>query len=70
MCTIDMAQMFDIFDGGGLDITFVGALEIDREGNVNVHHTPGKIDGGPGTDRSQRGYRSAKRHTVLYNFSG
>ncbi|MBQ9068177.1 MAG: hypothetical protein IJ131_03815 [Eggerthellaceae bacterium] len=39
------AQMFDFYDGGGLDICFLGALEVDREGNVNAHYSPGKLAG-------------------------
>lgn len=31
-----MAAQFDLYEGGGLDATFVGALEIDRQGSVNV----------------------------------
>ena len=34
---VDMAQQFDFYDGGGLDICFVGTLEIDGEGNANSH---------------------------------
>ena len=42
---ISTAQMFDFYDGGGLDICFIGALEIDKEGNVNGHYSPNKLAG-------------------------
>ena len=41
----NMAQMFDLYDGGGLDVCFLGALEIDRFGNVNSHMSDGKLSG-------------------------
>lgn len=42
---VDMSQQFDFYDGGGLDICFMGGFEADREGNVNAHFLPGKTAG-------------------------
>lgn len=41
----DMASQFDFYDGGGLDICFMGALEVDRFGNVNAHCLPASFAG-------------------------
>lgn len=41
----DMANQFDLYDNGGLDICFMGAYEVDRYGNVNAHRGPGAYAG-------------------------
>ncbi len=41
----DMANQFDLYNNGGLDICFMGALEVDKEGNVNAHRSDGAFAG-------------------------
>ena len=41
----DMAVQFDFYDGGGLDICFMGGFEVDRHGNVNAHQIEGRFAG-------------------------
>ena len=41
----DMANQFDLYDSGGLDICFMGAFEADRHGNVNAHRVPDNFSG-------------------------
>ena len=42
---VDMASQFDFYDGGGLDICFMGGLEVDRFGNVNAHQLSNSYTG-------------------------
>lgn len=44
-CMIDMANQFDLYNNGGLDICFMGGLEVDKYGNVNAHRGPNAFAG-------------------------
>ncbi len=63
----EQGNQFDFYDGGGLDATFVGAMQVDAVGNVNVSKSGSNLIGVGGFINLTT---SAKKVVYCFPFTG
>ena len=63
---IDQPYQFDLYDGGGLDVAFLGLAQADAEGNLNVSKFGSRVAGAGGFINISQ---NAKKVVFLGTFS-